>query len=233
MATPRAVAFLEYVPLRLAVGLVDLLPVGTALALARGFGRATWALLRKRRRTATENVLLAGLAADRAEAERIARASFESFAMLSVESLKASRLLTPESAPEHVAYEVPPETWALFEKPGQPVILASAHLGNWELSGHLISFTKPLVAVARNLDNPYAQRFLRRRNPRTARTASRCCARCAPASSSDSSATSTPRATASSCRSSAIPRAPSPRPRACTWRPARRSSSACASGPDR
>ena len=166
MATPRVVSFLEYVPLRLAVGLVDLLPVGTALALARGFGRASWALLRRRRRTATENVLVAGLAADRAEAERVARASFESFAMLSVESLKASRILTPESAPEHVAYEVPPETWALFEKPGQPVILASAHLGNWELSGHLISFTKPLVAVARNLDNPYAQRFLRRRNPR-------------------------------------------------------------------
>ena len=166
MATPRAVAFLEYVPLRLAVGLVDLLPVGTALALARGFGRATWALLRKRRRTATENVLLAGLAADRAEAERIARASFESFAMLSVESLKASRLVTPDTVDRYVSFEVPPETRELFERPGQPVILASAHLGNWELSGHVISFTKPLVAVARTMNNPFAQRFMERRNPR-------------------------------------------------------------------
>jgi KDO2-lipid IV(A) lauroyltransferase len=166
MATPRAVAFLEYVPLRVAVGLVDLLPVRTALALARGAGRASWALLGRRRRTAIENVRLAGVAKDDADARRIARESFESFAMLSVESLKASKLLTPETAPEHVVYEVPPETWALLEKPGQPVILASAHLGNWELSGHLISFTKPLVAVARNLDNPYVQRFLVRRNPR-------------------------------------------------------------------
>jgi len=166
MATPRAVALLEYLPLRLAVALVDLLPVGTALALSRGVGRATWRLLPRRRRTATENVLRAGLAADRAEAERIARASFESFAMLSVESLKASRLVTPDTVDRYVSFEVPPETRELFERPGQPVILASAHLGNWELSGHVISFTKPLVAVARTLNNPFAQRFMERRNPR-------------------------------------------------------------------
>ena len=166
MATPRAVAFLQYVPLRLAVGVVDALPARTALALARGVGRLTWHLLGKRRRTATDNVLRAGLAKDRRAAARIAKASFESFAMLSVESLKASKLLTPDTVDEHVAFEVPPETWELFRKPGQPVILASAHLGNWEISGHLISFTKPLVAVARTLNNPYAQRFMLRRNPR-------------------------------------------------------------------
>ena len=166
MATSRAVALLQYVPLRLAVGVVDSLSAPTALALSRGVGRLCWLLLRKRRRTATENVLRAGLARDRGEAVRIAKASFESFAMLSVESLKASKLLTPETAPAHVEYEVPSETWELLRKPGQPVILASAHLGNWELSGHLISFVKPLVAVARTLNNPYAQRFMQRRNPR-------------------------------------------------------------------
>jgi len=166
MARSIVLSALEYVPLRLAVGLVDLLPARTALALSRGVGRATWRLLPRRRRTATENVLRAGLAADRAEAERIAKASFESFAMLSVESLKAMRLITPDNVAEHVEFDVPPETWELFRKPGQPVVLASAHLGNWELSGHIISFTKPLVAVARSLDNPFAQRFMQRRNPR-------------------------------------------------------------------
>ncbi|MBQ7666831.1 MAG: lysophospholipid acyltransferase family protein, partial [Kiritimatiellae bacterium] len=88
------------------------------------------------------------------------------FAMLSVESLKGSAALAPESLAGHVEWEVPPETEALLKAPGQAVILASAHLGNWELSGHLISFWKPLVAVARTLDNPLAQRFMERRNPR-------------------------------------------------------------------
>ncbi|MBR1837854.1 MAG: glycoside hydrolase family 127 protein, partial [Kiritimatiellae bacterium] len=120
----------------------------------------------RRRRLAVDNVLKSGVASGEADARRIARDSFLSFAMLSVESLKASSLVTPETVGRYFDFDVPPETMALFEKPGQPVILASAHLGNWELSGHVISFTKPLVAVARTLDNPYAQRFMQRRNPR-------------------------------------------------------------------
>ena len=86
--------------------------------------------------------------------------------MLSVESLKASLEITPDTLEHHVRFEVPEETMELFRAPGKPVILASAHLGNWELSGHVVSFLKPLVAVARALDNPFAQRWLERRNPR-------------------------------------------------------------------
>ena len=43
MAGSKAVALLQYVPLRLAVGLVDLLPVRAALALSRGVGALAWA----------------------------------------------------------------------------------------------------------------------------------------------------------------------------------------------
>lgn len=166
MAGSKAVAFLQYVPLRLAVGLVDLLPVRLALSLSRGVGALAWALLPGRRRIAVANVKLAGVARDDADARRIARASFDSFAMLAVESLKASKLITPDTVGEHVEFVFPEEARALVETPGQAVILGSAHVGNWELSGHVISFFKPLVAVARNLDNPFAQRFMKKRNPR-------------------------------------------------------------------
>lgn len=166
MAASKAVAFLEYVPLRLAVGLVDLLPVRVALALARGVGALAWVFLPGRRRTAIANVELAGVAKDAADARRIARASFGSFATLAVESLKASKLITPDTAERYAEFVAPPETFALFRDPKQPIILGSAHVGNWELSGHMASFFKPLVAVARNLDNPYAQRFMKKRNPR-------------------------------------------------------------------
>lgn len=166
MAAMKAAALLQYVPLRLAVGLVDLLPARVALALSRGVGALAWLALPGRRRTAVANVELAGVARDRADARRIARASFGSFAMLAVESLKASKLITPDNVAEHAEFVVPEASRKLFEEPGQAVILGSAHIGNWELSGHIISFTKPLVAVARNLDNPYAQRFMKKRNPR-------------------------------------------------------------------
>ena len=164
--TPKAAALLQYAVLRLAIGVVDAVPPGAALRLARGAGRLAWLLLPSRRRLAADNVLEAGLAPDRRAAARLARESFESFAMLSVESLKGSASLRPDNLAGRVEYDMPPETEALLKAPGQPVILASAHLGNWELSGHLISFWKPLVAVARTLDNPFAQRFMERRNPR-------------------------------------------------------------------
>jgi KDO2-lipid IV(A) lauroyltransferase len=164
--TPRWVALPQYVALRIAVAIVDSIPAASALKLARCAGRVTWWLLPSRRKLAIDNVLLSGIARDKRSAARIAKASFESFAMLSVESLKGSALLTPDTLAGRVRWEVPPETEALFKTPGQPVVLASAHLGNWELSGHLISFWKPLVAVARTLDNPYVQRFMERRNPR-------------------------------------------------------------------
>ena len=166
MAGSKAVALLQYVPLRLAVGLVDLLPARAALALSRGVGALAWAFLPGRRRTAVANVKLAGVAKDDADARRIARASFDSFAMLAVESLKASKLITPDTVDRYAEFVAPPETFALLRDPGQSIILGSAHVGNWELSGHMVSFFKPLVAVARNLDNPYAQRFMKKRNPR-------------------------------------------------------------------
>ena len=166
MAGSKAAALFQYVPLRLAVGLVDLLPVRVALALSRGVGALAWVFLPNRRRTAVANVELAGVAKDGADARRIARASFDSFAMLAVESLKASKLITPDTLAEHVEFVAPEETLRLFKTPGQAVILGSAHVGNWEISGHVVSFLKPLVAVARNLDNPYAQRFMKKRNPR-------------------------------------------------------------------
>lgn len=164
--TSRPVALLQYAALRLAVAVVDAVPAGAALRMARAAGRLAWLVLPSRRRLATDNVLLAGVAADAKSAARIARESFESFAMLSVESLKGSALIRPETLDDFLEWDVPPETEALLDAPGRSVILASAHLGNWEISGHVISFRKPLVAVARTLDNPWVQRFMEKRNPR-------------------------------------------------------------------
>lgn len=166
MAKSRFIHLLEYIPLRLAVWIADALPISLSLACGRGIGRLSWYLLPARRRTATENVLNFGITADRKKAVRIAKASFVGFGMLAVESLAASRLITPETLDAHVVMEIPEATRRLLEDPNAGIILASSHLGNWELSGHIISFTKKLVAVARRMNNPYAQAFMIRRNPR-------------------------------------------------------------------
>ena len=166
MARTQALDLLEYIPLRIAVGIVDLLPIDIALSCGRGLGKVSWLLLRSRRRTAIKNILLAGITSDVGEAERIAKASFESFGMVTVESLASKKLLTPDTLKDHIDISLPAETEKLLADSEMGGIFVSAHLGNWEVSGHVISFWKSLVAIARTMNNPYAQSFMLRRNPR-------------------------------------------------------------------
>jgi KDO2-lipid IV(A) lauroyltransferase len=48
----------------------------------------------------------------------------------------------------------------VLKEPGRGVILASGHLGNWEFAARLVSDFKPVVGVAREMNNPYTARLL-------------------------------------------------------------------------
>src|SRR5438270_2250347 len=51
---------------------------------------------------------------------------------------------------------------------GRPMIFLSGHYGNWELAGYIFGlFGFPTVSVARTLDNPYLDRYLRSFRERT------------------------------------------------------------------
>lgn len=158
----------EYLGASLAVTWVDHVPLGVSLALARGLGSLSFALLGRRRRLAIDNVLRAGVADTPAEARRIARESFRHFSMLAVESLASTKLLTPETFDRYVELDRPAATKALMDDPAQGILFVTAHLGNWEMTGSALSLLKPLVAVARRMDNPLFTGLMRRRNPRRA-----------------------------------------------------------------
>ncbi len=166
MARSDLLNLAEYVLARMAVGAVDAIPPRISLALARCFGTLGFLVLPGRRRIAVDNLLRTGVATHRAEAVRIARASFQHFARLTVEALVASRRITPENLGEHAEIELPEATARLLDDPNQGILMVTGHLGNWEVVGHIISFRKPLVAVARRMDNPLVNRFMERRNSR-------------------------------------------------------------------
>jgi KDO2-lipid IV(A) lauroyltransferase len=73
-----------------------------------------------------------------------------------------AEFLTPEHIQLHVTTDFPEASRALLEKPGQPVLVLTPHLGCWEVGVHLLTAFKPTMALASPMKNPLAQRFIER-----------------------------------------------------------------------
>jgi len=153
---------IEYALLRAAIFPLDVLPLAAASRLASRFADLAFALARSRRRLAIENLVAAGLC-DRDRAADLARASFRHFAVLIVESLKAPQFLGVSDWRDHVTVHAPPETMQLLDDSARGMILATGHLGCWEVGAQAVSYHKPVVAIARRMNNPYADSFMHRR----------------------------------------------------------------------
>lgn len=156
----RARHRVEYLFARAALGWLDRRSPESACRAARSLGGAWFALHGSRRRLAIANLLASGVAADIKQAESIARASFQSFAMTLVESLKMKELAPAGSWRERIEWVVPPETDALIKASGKGAIMVTGHIGNWGLAGYLISLTKPVDGIARPLNNPHTNRLM-------------------------------------------------------------------------
>jgi KDO2-lipid IV(A) lauroyltransferase len=146
---------IEAVAARGLLRLVASAPLGAVLGAARLTGHAAYFLWWRRRRIALENIRLAGVCADEAEARALALASFVAFATMVAESIVARRRLTRDNWPEHVRLHLSQEAEALLRRPGQGLIVASAHLGNWEVAARAISMVKPIVVAYRPFNNPH------------------------------------------------------------------------------
>ena len=144
------------------VGLLVLAPLPLVLAFARVLGRLIYLLWGTRRRVAIDNIRRAGIAADEAAVRRLARESFESFLLLVTETLVARRRLNRENWSEYVTLDLAPEAEALLREPGRGLIVASGHLGNWEVAARAVSQIKPLCVVYRPVNNPDLDAWLHR-----------------------------------------------------------------------
>ncbi len=154
---------LEYLGIRAMRGLIRRMPPRFGIALADGLGRLGFACLRRRRAIAIANIIAAGLAADRTAATRIARASFRHFAILSVETILAERVITPENWTQHVDVSGAQDMLERVQRPGEGLILATAHFGNWEVAAQVMTLFKPMAALARRMNNPYTDRLVQTR----------------------------------------------------------------------
>lgn len=149
-----------------ALVLFDTLPPSAAARLAAALGSLAYAADTRRRNTACENIRRSGIATDEPEVRRIAKASFQHFAGVIADSLNAGRLFSNEDWRDRVQMDIDPSCMRVLENPAQGVILASGHIGNWEIAAQLLSTIKPVVGITRRMNNPYADALMQKRKPR-------------------------------------------------------------------
>lgn len=150
----------EYAALRGAAGLLRGLGVRGASAVGARIGGLGFSPLRIRRAVAEEQIAKAFPEFSAERVGEIARASFENLGRTAMETA----LLPSRSRVDIVQLFEQVEGWNIVEERlarGHGLILASGHIGNWELGGaYLAARGLPLSAVARHMANPLVDRYL-------------------------------------------------------------------------
>jgi KDO2-lipid IV(A) lauroyltransferase len=142
---------------------MSLAPLRLVLAAADVGAYLSFILWRSRRRTTIDNILKAGICADDASARKMALASFRSFTTLIAESIVGRRRLTASNWASHVTMKLSPKAEALLRDPRRGLLVASAHIGNWEVAAHAVSMLKPITVAFRPFHNPYLEKAARKR----------------------------------------------------------------------
>ncbi|HLW66017.1 MAG TPA: lysophospholipid acyltransferase family protein [Gemmataceae bacterium] len=158
----RIVDFLAYVVVRIAIALMQLLTNRAVQQLAFALAWLGYHADRRHRQVADENLRYAFPEIDAEKRDQLVRGCFRHFALLITEIARMPRKLHVGNWREHVEL-VNGDVLAKAMTSGRPCLLVGAHFGNWELAGYtmgLLGFRTH--AIARPLDNPYLDRFLRK-----------------------------------------------------------------------
>lgn len=119
----------------------------------------------KRRKLAVENILKAKITDDPVEAERIAKASWCHLAGHICEALCVPNVITAENWQEHLdslSDANPTVAKLLLETPDEPILLVSAHHGVWEAATNLLSFARPMIAIARVMNSKFVANWMKK-----------------------------------------------------------------------
>ena len=159
-----------YLAVRLAVCILQALPWSWLLGLAEALAWLAYAVDRRHREVARENLRLAFPEKDEAEIHRLVYETYRHLLLLLVEMVRLPRELHTHNAMTRVCFAdqsilQKAERWLTT---GRPLIVVTGHLGNWEA----LSYALGLMGyrgqvIARRLDNPFVDRYLQQFRIRT------------------------------------------------------------------
>lgn len=166
MAKSRSVVadYAVYLFVRFLVCVVQALSMRLAYTLAEGLAWLAYQVDRRHREVAADNLRHAfpELRADPAGCDQMVRACYRHFCLMVVEIMQLPRRIHPNNWRRFFQMPVGRRMVdALLS--GRPVMIVTGHFGNWEVGGYsmgLLGFHT--AAIARELDNRFLDRFLRR-----------------------------------------------------------------------
>jgi Kdo2-lipid IVA lauroyltransferase/acyltransferase len=155
--------YLVYLAIRLVVSFAQMLSIEESYALARFVAWVVHLVDARHRKVGLENLEMAfGDRFTPADRDRIVREVYHHFCSMLMEILQTPRKLHLTNYRDHVELVGHAPIMDQLITGGQPMIFLTGHYGNWELAGYIFGlFGFPTVAVARTLDNPYLDRYLR------------------------------------------------------------------------
>jgi KDO2-lipid IV(A) lauroyltransferase len=154
--------YLVYLVVRALVFIVQCMSIRQSYALARGLAWVMYKVDKRHRVVGLENLRAAyGDAMTAAERDQVVRGVYRHFCMMLMEIFHTPKRIRLENYRKYiqVAGEGP-----VLDKliSGESIILLTGHYGNWEIAGYLFGlFGFPTWSVARTLDNPYLERYLK------------------------------------------------------------------------
>ncbi len=160
--------YTAYLAVRLIVAFAQMLTIRQSYALARGLAWILYSVDKRHRKVGVENLEQAfGDTFDDSGRDAIVRGVYIHFCRMIMEMLHLPRRIHLENWREHVRL-VGHEAVLDRLMDGRAMIFLSGHYGNWEMAGYLFGlYGYPTYSVARTLDNPYLENYLRSFRERT------------------------------------------------------------------
>jgi KDO2-lipid IV(A) lauroyltransferase len=161
-AVRRIAQYFDYLLLRWLMCLAQALPLSLCHNVVALLATACNDVLRLRRGVIDANLRHAFPDMNGRERRRLARGMWEHLLLFAAEVAHSARKLHPTNYHRYVRFdgELPIALGLLSER---PLILVTAHYGNFELASFVLTlFGYKIYSVARPLDNPYLDRWINR-----------------------------------------------------------------------
>ncbi len=158
----RVIDYLVYVVVRVLISLVQAMRLETGQRLAGGLAWLFADVLRVRGKVVDENLRHALPSLSDSQRRHLVRRMWTHLFLLIIEVAHAPRKIHETNWRQFIELNnVKPLVKQLLA--GRPLLIVTAHFGNFEVGGYMLGILGfPTYTIARTLDNPYLDRFIRR-----------------------------------------------------------------------